>query len=89
MKSVGQWEIKMPVPHSLRQEKGSIAFSQTGSGCCHEKMLLVAKQCAVRSIKSPNIAPQKLSCQSLLGVTETMLHGFYHLTVKGCVSNWL
>ncbi len=45
-------------------EKDGIAFSQTGSGCRHEKLLLVAKPYTVRSIKPPHIAPHKLSCQS-------------------------
>lgn len=56
--------------------KDSIAFSQTDSGCYHEKPPLVARQCTFRCIKPPNIAPHVLSCQNSLGITETIQHGF-------------
>lgn len=69
---------------SPRGEKDGIAFSQADSGCHHEKLLLVAKQCAVGSTKPPNITPHELPCQSLQGVTDAT---WFQPTVKGRVSN--
>lgn len=95
MESVGQWEIKMPVPLPPREKKDCVAFLffffTDRAAFHHEKLLLVAKQCTVGSIKPLNIAPRKLSCQISLGVRETMQHGFNRLSgdvrAAGCDDN--
>lgn len=96
MESVGQWEIKMPVPLPPREKKDCVAFLfffffTDRAAFHHEKLLLVAKQCTVGCIKPLNIAPRKLSCQISLGVRETMQHGFNRLSgdvrAAGCDDN--
>lgn len=97
MESVGQWEIKMPVPLPPREKKDCVAlffffsFFTDRAAFHHEKLQLVAKQYTVGSIKPLNIAPRKLSCQIWLGVRETMQHGFNQLSgdvrAAGCDDN--
>lgn len=65
-------------------ERDGITFSQTHSGCHHEKLLLVAKRCSNGSIKPPKIPHQELPCQSMLGATDATR---FQPIVKGCVSN--